>query len=197
MTSILIIDNYDSFTYNLYQEIAQQVDQVRVVRNDVMSVDEIRALAPKALVISPGPGAPAQAGICIPLIQALASTTPILGVCLGLQAMVEAFGGRVGPAPEIVHGKASTIFHRRRGLFKRLPLPFQAGRYHSLAAVRDALPGCLTVEADTPDGLIMAVQHTHYACYGVQFHPESYLTPQGGQLIADFLEIAGVRRSVC
>ncbi len=184
---ILLIDNYDSFTYNLYQLIATLDADVKVVRNDQITLEEIAALKPKAIVISPGPGRPEDAGICLDLIRAFAPTIPILGVCLGHQAIGLAFGGTVISAPVILHGKKSPVFHRRQGLFYKLALPFHGGRYHSLLIERQTLPDCLRVEAETPDGLIMAVKHQQYPCYGIQFHPESILTDHGSALIANFL----------
>jgi anthranilate synthase component 2 len=184
---ILIIDNYDSFTYNLYQVIAAMEKDVRVIRNDQITVEEVQRLNPKAIFLSPGPGRPEDAGICMELIKACAPQIPIFGVCLGHQAIAAAFGGNVISAGDIVHGKPAVIFHHRAGLFKGMPLPFEAGRYHSLMVEKSSLPTDLVVEAETSDGLIMAIRHTRYACYGVQFHPESILTPQGHTLIRNFL----------
>ena len=188
---ILIIDNYDSFTYNLYQVIAKLEEdvrqEVRVVRNDQITVEEVLRLNPKAIFLSPGPGRPEDAGICMELIRACAETIPIFGVCLGHQAIAAAFGGNVVGAGSIVHGKPGVIFHQRTGLFQGMPLPFVAGRYHSLMVEKSSLPDDLVIEAETADGLIMAIKHTRYPCYGVQFHPESILTPQGHTLIRNFL----------
>ena len=185
---ILIIDNYDSFTYNLYQIVAQYHADVRVVRNNRITIDEVKALKPSGIILSPGPGRPEDAGICIELVRGLATTTPLLGVCLGHQAIVSAFGGRIIQAPEIMHGKHELIFHHRKGLYQRLPLPFQAGRYHSLAADRDTLPKTLFIEAENAAGLIMGIRHMQLPIYGVQFHPESILTPQGQQLLQNFTQ---------
>lgn len=189
---IVLIDNYDSFTYNLYQLISSFNQQVLVVRNDERSIDDFLEMGMKALVISPGPGHPRDAGASIPLIRACAKTTPILGVCLGHQAIVEAFGGKVINAHEIVHGKSSLIQHRATGILQDLPQPFEAGRYHSLMAEIKTLPKELSVEATTVDGKIMAVKHKVFPCYGVQFHPESILTPDGPKIIENFLKLANL-----
>jgi anthranilate synthase component 2 len=185
---ILLIDNYDSFTYNLYQLIVQTGQSVQVVRNDQITLDEIASLKPEAIILSPGPGRPEDAGICIEVIRRFGSEIPILGVCLGQQAIGIAFGGSVIQAPEILHGKRSLIFHRRQGMFQNVPLPFHVGRYHSLVIDHTKLPSCLRVEAETIEGMIMAVRHVDYPCFGVQFHPESILTEHGTLLIANFLE---------
>lgn len=186
---ILIIDNYDSFTYNLYQAVAEFYPDVKVVRNDRISVEEIREMGPKGIILSPGPGRPENAGICVEAIQKLGPTIPILGVCLGHQAIALAYGGKVVQSPEILHGKETLIFHHRKNLFKKMPLPFAAGRYHSLLADKATLPGELTIEAETPDGLIMALSHQTHPVYGVQFHPESILTPDGKIFIHSFLKV--------
>jgi len=185
---IIIIDNYDSFTYNLYQLIAENTE-VRVIRNDAMTVEEIEALKPKGIIISPGPGLPKDAGMCIELYQKLNGKVPILGVCLGHQALGEAYGGKVVHAGAVVHGKQGLIFHSRQDLFKTMPLPFQAGRYHSLIVERESLPKSFVIEAETQDGTIMAMKHVEYPYYGLQFHPESILTPEGERLIKAFLAI--------
>lgn len=188
---IIIIDNYDSFTYNLYQSIAQLHDDVKVFRNDKISVAEIKKLKPMGIVLSPGPGRPEDAGICIELIRELSlnakNTIPLLGVCLGHQAIGAAFGGNVIRAPEIVHGKSDLIFHHRKGLYQDLPLPFQVGRYHSLIVDRETLPKELLIEAESGSGLIMGMRHTTLPLYGVQFHPESILTPAGDPLLKNFV----------
>ncbi|MBI2809531.1 MAG: aminodeoxychorismate/anthranilate synthase component II [Candidatus Melainabacteria bacterium] len=189
---ILLIDNYDSFTHNLYQLTASFYPDVKVVRNDKITLDEIAALKPKAIILSPGPGRPDEAGICLDVIRAFASTIPLLGVCLGHQAIGMAFGGSVVSAPEILHGKRSQIFHRRQGLFKGAPLPCTAGRYHSLVIEKQSMPDCLTIEAEDIDGTVMAVRHKQFPCFGVQFHPESILTSQGDVLIRNFLKEAGI-----
>ncbi|HBI22501.1 MAG TPA: aminodeoxychorismate/anthranilate synthase component II [Legionella sp.] len=185
---MLIIDNYDSFTYNLYQCVAQRHPDVQVVRNDKMTVSEIIALQPDGIILSPGPGRPEKAGICVELLQTISATIPVLGVCLGHQAIVIAFGGRVIPALKIVHGKPDTIFHNRQIIYQSLPLPFQAGRYHSLMAERATLPNTLRIEAETQSGLIMGIRHAELPIFGVQFHPESILTPDGHSLLHDFVQ---------
>jgi anthranilate synthase component 2 len=185
---ILLIDNYDSFSYNLYQLIGTINPQIRVIRNDELSVEEIEALAPERIVISPGPGRPADAGVCVEAVRRLAGKAPILGVCLGHQAICEAFGGAVSYAKALMHGKPSAVtVDTGTPLFAGLPAVIQAGRYHSLAAVADALPPSLIVTAQTEDGEIMAVQHRDYPVYGVQFHPESILTPLGKRILENFL----------
>lgn len=194
---ILLIDNYDSFTYNLYQLISMQHEDVKVVRNDEITLDEIEKLAPEAIVISPGPGRPEDAGICVELIRRFAPKIPILGVCLGHQAIGIAFGGNVVRAPQIVHGKKTPVFHSRKGLFEKVNLPFQAGRYHSLVVDKQSLPKDLRIDAETPDGLIMGIKHHSYPCFGIQFHPESILTEQGAILLANFVKIAKQQVAPC
>ncbi|MCX7779433.1 MAG: aminodeoxychorismate/anthranilate synthase component II [Negativicutes bacterium] len=184
---ILLLDNYDSFTYNIYQAVTQLGHEVEVIRNDAVSVQSIEGQNFDAIILSPGPGAPSQAGITKELIARLAGKTPILGVCLGHQAIAEVFGGRVVRAPEPVHGKASPVYHCGQGLYAGLPQPFSAGRYHSLLAERAALPDCLSVTAETVDGLIMGLKHRTLAVEGVQFHPESVLTADGMQIFKNFL----------
>ncbi len=184
---VLLIDNYDSFTYNLYQYLCELGADVTVVRNDAVTVDGARALAPDFIVISPGPGVPRDAGISIELIRALGPTVPILGVCLGHQAIAEAFGGVITRAPELMHGKASDIYHDGSGVFAGLPSPFSAIRYHSLCAAPEAVPDGLEVTARTKTGVIMAVKHREYPVHGVQFHPESILSEHGKDLLANFL----------
>lgn len=191
---LIIIDNYDSFTYNLYQIIAQHYVDVVVVRNDKITVAEVLAKKPQGILLSPGPGRPENAGICVELIQSLSSSIPLLGVCLGLQAIVHAFEGNIISAPELVHGKSTLIFHQRQGMYQNLPLPFQAGRYHSLLAERDSLPTILKIEAETSQGLIMGISHRHLPIFGVQFHPESILTPQGSQILQNFLQICAYQQ---
>ena len=183
---IILIDNYDSFTYNLYQ-IAAKHTHVKVVRNDAMTVEEIEALNPEGIIISPGPGMPKDAGVSVELFQKLKGKIPILGVCLGHQALGEAFDAKVIHAGEVIHGKSATIFHSRKELFKSMPLPFKAGRYHSLIVEKESLPKSFVIEAETKDGAIMAMKHVEYPYYGVQFHPESILTPEGELLIMSFL----------
>jgi anthranilate synthase component II len=183
---ILLVDNYDSFTYNLAHLFGELGAEVTVRRNDSLDAETAARLAPSHLVISPGPGRPADAGATPEIIRRLAPTTPTLGVCLGHQAIVEAFGGRIGAARELVHGKACTVRHDGRGLFARLPAEIDVGRYHSLAALM--IPAALQVSATAADGEIMAVRHRHLPVDGLQFHPESVLTPLGGELARNFLE---------
>jgi anthranilate synthase component 2 len=191
---ILVVDNYDSFTYNLVHYLAELGAQTHVVRNDDLTVDEAWALKPEAVLLSPGPCAPDQAGICLPLITTAAPDMPILGVCLGHQAIGQAFGGDVVRAKALMHGKTSPITHENRGLFAGLPSPFTATRYHSLAVARQTLPNSLDVTAWTEDGEIMGVQHHERPIHGVQFHPESIATEHGHALLANFLDLAGVKR---
>ena len=186
---VLLIDNYDSFTYNLYQYLCELGASVTVVRNDAITVEEVRALAPDFIVISPGPGVPRDAGISVDLVRALGSKTPILGVCLGHQAIAEAYGGVVTRAPELMHGKASQIHHDRKGVFEGLPSPFSAIRYHSLCAAPEAMPDTLQVTARSDSGVIMALRHRQYPVHGVQFHPESILTEHGKALLKNFINI--------
>jgi anthranilate synthase/aminodeoxychorismate synthase-like glutamine amidotransferase len=183
---ILLVDNYDSFTYNLAHLFGELGAEVRVVRNDAIDADEAEQLAPSHLVISPGPGRPSDTGVSMELLRRLGPTTPTLGVCLGHQAIVEVFGGKVGQAKRLVHGKAAAVAHDGRGLFAGLPDPFEAGRYHSLAATD--VPDELEVCATTEDGEVMAVRHRELPIDGIQFHPESVLTPSGPDLARNFLE---------
>jgi anthranilate synthase/aminodeoxychorismate synthase-like glutamine amidotransferase len=183
---ILLIDNYDSFTYNLAHLFGELGAEVTVRRNDAIDPDEAKRLAPSQLVLSPGPGRPAGAGACVELVRRLSDRVPTLGVCLGHQAIVEAFGGEIGRAGRLVHGKASAISHDGRGLFRGLPAEFEAGRYHSLAAT--SVPDCLEVSAACAEGEVMAVRHRELPVDGVQFHPESVLTPLGPELARNFLE---------
>jgi anthranilate synthase/aminodeoxychorismate synthase-like glutamine amidotransferase len=184
---VLLIDNYDSFTYNLVQAFLTLGAQVEVRRNDAITVEEARAMEPTHLCISPGPGSPADAGLSIPMIKAFAGHLPILGVCLGHQALVEACDGRVTRASRLMHGKASSVLHDRRGLFEELPSPLDAGRYHSLIAERASLPGEFQVTAWTAEEEVMGVRHRTLRMEGVQFHPESVLTPLGPRMLANFL----------
>lgn len=193
---VLLIDNYDSFTYNLYQYLCELGADVTVVRNDAISVEQARALAPDFIVISPGPGTPGDAGVSVDLIRALGSSTPILGVCLGHQAIAEAYGGVVTRAPELMHGKASKVFHDGKGVFEGLPSPFSAIRYHSLCAAPESVPDSLDVTARTTSGVIMAVRHRDYPVEGVQFHPESILTEHGKDLLQNFLSQRATRARV-
>jgi anthranilate synthase/aminodeoxychorismate synthase-like glutamine amidotransferase len=183
---ILLIDNYDSFTYNLVHLFQELGAEVVVRRNDQLDADEAERLAPAHLVVSPGPGRPGESGATVEIVRRLAPTTPTLGVCLGHQAIVEAFGGEIGQAQRLVHGKASAVSHDGHGIFNGLPQGFQAGRYHSLAATR--IPEELEVSATTEDGEVMAVRHRGLRVDGVQFHPESVLTPDGPLLCRNFLE---------
>ncbi len=196
---VLVIDNYDSFTYNLVQYLGELGAQPVVYRNDQITLDEIDAMAPERVLISPGPCDPDRAGISLALVQRFAGRMPILGVCLGHQCIGQAFGGRVSNAREVMHGKTSPIHHTGRGVFANLPSPFEATRYHSLVVARDDLPDCLEVTAWTlgatgsPDE-IMGFRHRELAVEGVQFHPESILTEQGHELLRNFLELAGGNR---
>lgn len=191
---ILVVDNYDSFTYNLVHYLAELGAQTHVVRNDDLTVEEAWALQPEAVLLSPGPCAPDQAGICLSLIETSAETMPILGVCLGHQSIGQAFGGEVVRAKTLMHGKTSPILHEGRGVFGGLPSPFTATRYHSLAVRRETLPDALEVTAWTEDGEIMGLSHRTRPIHGVQFHPESIATEHGHEMIANFLDLAGVRR---
>ena len=190
---LLLIDNYDSFTYNLVHYLGELGADVTVRRNDALDVQEAMALNPAAIVLSPGPCDPDQAGICLALTAAAAETkTPLLGVCLGHQTIGQAFGGRVVRCREIVHGKMGAMHHEGQGLFRGLPSPFQATRYHSLVVERDSLPDCLEVTAWLEDGTIMGLRHKTLAIEGVQFHPESIASEHGHQMLGNFLEAAGV-----
>jgi anthranilate synthase component 2 len=190
---LLLIDNYDSFTYNLVHYLGELGAEVIVRRNDALDVQAAMALKPAAIVLSPGPCDPDQAGICLPLTLAAAETrTPLLGVCLGHQTIGQAFGGRVVRAGEIVHGKMGTIHHAGQGVFAGLPSPFQATRYHSLIVERETLPDCLEITAWLADGTIMGLRHRDRPIEGVQFHPESIASEHGHRLLANFLRAAGV-----
>ena len=184
---ILLLDNYDSFTYNLYQYLSELGAQVIVRRNDELTVGDVAALAPEKIVISPGQCTPNEAGISVALIRELGATIPILGVCLGHQAIGAAYGGAVVRAPKVMHGKLSAIHHNGQGVFAGLPNPFLATRYHSLIVRRDDLPACLSITAWTDDGLIMGLRHRDYPVQGVQFHPESIMTEAGKELLRNFL----------
>jgi anthranilate synthase component 2 len=185
---ILLIDNYDSFSYNLYQLVGGICPDLKVIRNDACTVEELRAMKPEALFLSPGPGRPADAGICEEAIRKLAGEIPIFGVCLGHQAICEAFGGTVSYAKELMHGKVSQVTPGQDSrLFQGFDGPFPAARYHSLAAVEDTLPDFLRVTARTADGEVMAVEHRDYPVCGVQFHPESVMTPDGYKMVRNFL----------
>lgn len=187
---LLVIDNYDSFTYNLVQYLGELGETVEVRRNDRVTLDEIEnSLRPQRIVISPGPGIPDDAGITLNVVERFAGKIPLLGVCLGHQAIGQAFGGRVVRAPELMHGKASEVCHDGKTIFAGLSDHFQAGRYHSLIVEKDSLPACLEISAYTTDDIIMGLRHRELRVEGVQFHPESILTPAGKQLLANFLKL--------
>ena len=186
---ILLLDNYDSFTYNLAQYLGELGCEVEVHRNDRISVEQIAQRKSDRIVISPGPCTPQEAGICVELVQKLAGKIPILGVCLGHQAIGAAFGGKIIRAPKLFHGKTSQIRHDGSGVFRGLPNPFTATRYHSLIVERKSLPADLQVTAETDDDIIMGMQHKHYPLMGVQFHPESVLTDSGKQLLKNFVSL--------
>lgn len=188
---LLVIDNYDSFTYNLVQYLGELGQEVRVVRNDEIAAADIAGLAPSKIVISPGPCTPNEAGISLEAIKTYAGRIPILGVCLGHQAIGQAFGGKIVRAARVMHGKTSPISHDGRGMFTGLPNPFQATRYHSLLIERSSVPACLEITAESPDGEIMAVRHSSLPIEGVQFHPESFLTTSGKDLLRNFLTHGG------
>lgn len=184
---IVLLDNYDSFTYNLVHYLGELGAEVAIYRNDKITVAELLALKPDGIVISPGPGTPQQSGICLELIKTASGKVPIFGVCLGMQAMGEAFGGNVIRAPKPMHGKVSSIFHQNKGVFKDIPNPFNATRYHSLIVEKSSLPECLEITASTDDNLIMGLQHKVHNTHGVQFHPESIASEHGHLLIKNFL----------
>jgi anthranilate synthase component 2 len=190
---LLMIDNYDSFTYNLVQYLAELGQDVRVVRNDEVTVEEIAAMTPEGIVISPGPCTPNEAGVSLEVITKLAGRFPILGVCLGHQSIGQAFGGKVIRAKQVVHGKTSRIFHDEQGVFRGLPNPFEATRYHSLVVERQSLPDCLEITAKTWDEEIMGLRHKTLPVEGVQFHPESFLTTAGKDLLRNFLAVEARR----
>ena len=194
---LLVVDNYDSFTYNLVQYLGELGAALAVRRNDEVDLEEVERLQPDAIVVSPGPGAPGQAGISSEVIRRFTGRRPILGVCLGHQVIGEVFGGRVGRAPTPIHGKTSWIHHDGRGVFAGLPNPFEATRYHSLVVHRDGLPDCLEVSAWTADGLVMGLRHRAAPVEGVQFHPESILTTAGKGLLANFLRVAITPTAAC
>jgi anthranilate synthase/aminodeoxychorismate synthase-like glutamine amidotransferase len=192
---LLLIDNYDSFTYNLVQAFMVLGAQVHVHRNDEITLDQARSLEPTHLCISPGPGTPRAAGISMRMIEAFAGQLPILGVCLGHQALVEVFGGLVVRNSRLMHGKTSLVHHDGRTILEGMPMPFEAGRYHSLIAEHQSIPPALEVSARTDEGEIMAVRHREYVIEGVQFHPESVLTPEGPVLLGNFLKLRSGRRT--
>ncbi|WP_101877544.1 anthranilate synthase component II [Lachnoclostridium edouardi] len=185
---ILLIDNYDSFSYNLYQLAGSLYGEIKVIRNDEMTVEEIKSLAPEGIILSPGPGRPSEAGCCQQVVKELGGKIPILGVCLGHQAICQAYGGKITYAKQLMHGKQSVVKGQGR-LFLGLSDSFPVARYHSLAAEEESLPKELIISARTEDGEVMAVEHKEYAVYGLQFHPESILTPDGKKIIENFLEV--------
>jgi len=187
---LLMIDNYDSFTYNLVQYFGELGEEIEVFRNDKISIPEIEKLNPEMLVISPGPGTPKDAGISLDLIHHFKGKIPILGVCLGHQCIGDAFGGRIVPAPRLMHGKTSLIYHDEKGIFQDLSNPFEATRYHSLIIEKESVPKCLEISAWTEEQEIMGVRHKEYVMIGVQFHPESILTKEGKQLLKNFLALS-------
>ncbi len=185
---ILLIDNYDSFTYNLYQYLGQYDPDIQVLRNDEITAEEVQKLNPDYIVVSPGPKSPQQAGNCIEIIRRMAGEVPILGICLGHQSIGAAFGADISYAKQLYHGRTSQIYHNQRGIFEGLQSPMEVARYHSLAIQADTLPEQLEVTAVTEDGEIMAIRHKEYPIIGLQFHPESIFTPQGMQLIENFIK---------
>ena len=186
---LLVIDNYDSFTYNLVQYFGELGADPQVKRNDAITIEEVEKMKPAKIVISPGPGTPADAGISMEVIRRLGPKIPILGVCLGHQSIGEVYGGKVVRAERLMHGKTSPIQHDGKGVFLKLPNPFEATRYHSLIVERDSVPNCLEVSAETAEGEIMGLRHREYPVHGVQFHPESILSKEGKDLLANFLRI--------
>ncbi len=192
---LLVIDNYDSFTYNLVQYLGELGADMKISRNDEITVNEIEELKPERILISPGPGTPDSAGITLDTIARFAGKLPILGVCLGHQAIGQHFGGKVSRAPEPVHGKPVEVTHDGRSIFEGLPGKFNAGRYHSLIVEREGMPDCLEISAESPDGLVMALRHRELAIEGVQFHPESILTEHGKQMLKNFLELGTTTNS--
>jgi anthranilate synthase/aminodeoxychorismate synthase-like glutamine amidotransferase len=186
---LLVIDNYDSFTYNLVQYLGELGAEVEVRRNDQVTVDQIKGLKPDRIVISPGPGIPSKAGVIIETVREFAGKMPILGVCLGHQAIAEAFGGEIVRAPYVMHGKTSEICHDSRTIYRGIPYRFKATRYHSLIAAKETWPECLEISATTPDGLIMGLRHRDLPVEGVQFHPESIMTEHGKRLLENFLSM--------
>ncbi|MDD5432137.1 MAG: aminodeoxychorismate/anthranilate synthase component II [Candidatus Omnitrophica bacterium] len=186
---ILMIDNYDSFTYNLVQYLGVLGEEIKVFRNDAITIEEIKKLKPKKIVISPGPGRPEDAGISCSVIKEFAGKIPILGVCLGHQAIGYCFGGKIIPSGKLMHGKTSRIYHNNKGIFKGIPNPFEATRYHSLLVERKSLPACLEIAAWTKEKEIMGLKHKAYPLWGVQFHPESILTKSGMKILKNFINL--------
>jgi len=189
---LVLIDNYDSFTWNLWHYLAELGIEAKVVRNDTATVRDILSWQPKGIVLSPGPCDPDKAGICLELIEKAAGKIPVMGVCLGHQAIGQVFGGRIIRAPKPIHGKVSPIHHNGRGLFAGLPASFRATRYHSLLVERETLPGCLEITAQTDDGLIMGLSHRELPVHGVQFHPESIASEHGHDILRNFLDMSGL-----
>ncbi|MFN8672249.1 MAG: aminodeoxychorismate/anthranilate synthase component II [Candidatus Sericytochromatia bacterium] len=185
---ILIIDNYDSFTYNIYQYLEEMGENCQVIRNDEITLEEIEKLAPKAIVISPGPGNPDSSGISIKVVEAFYNKIPILGVCLGHQIIGQVFGGKVIRAKKAIHGKTSKIFHEQKGVYKGMTSPLNVVRYHSLIVEKESLPDCLEITSETQDGIIMGLKHKKYPVEGIQFHPESVMTEQGKQMLKNFCD---------
>ena len=189
---LLVIDNYDSFTYNLVQYLMELGQELEVKRNDMVAIAEIKTLAPAAIIISPGPCTPDEAGVSLDLVREFGPSTPLLGVCLGHQCVGQAYGGNIVAAPVLMHGKTSAVHHHESGIYDGLPTPFEAARYHSLIVDRETLPDILEVDAETDDGLIMGFRHREHPVHGVQFHPESILTVAGKDLLAGFLNLYGL-----
>ena len=189
---LLVIDNYDSFTYNLVQYLMELGQELEVKRNDMVTISEIKTLAPAAIIISPGPCTPDEAGVSLDLVREFGPSTPLLGVCLGHQCVGQAYGGNIVAAPVLMHGKTSAVHHHESGIYDGLPTPFEAARYHSLIVDRETLPNILEVDAETDDGLIMGFRHREHPVHGVQFHPESILTVAGKDLLAGFLNVYGL-----
>jgi anthranilate synthase/aminodeoxychorismate synthase-like glutamine amidotransferase len=193
---LFVIDNYDSFTYNLVQYLLELGQELDVRRNDKVTVSEIRNLNPDAIIISPGPCTPDEAGISLDVVRELGCATPLLGVCLGHQCVGQAYGGQIVRAPELMHGKTSEVHHKGRDIYEGLPIPFEAARYHSLVVERDTVPVSLEIDAETEDGLIMGLRHRQHPVHGVQFHPESILTRSGKDLLAGFLKFYGLETTL-
>jgi anthranilate synthase/aminodeoxychorismate synthase-like glutamine amidotransferase len=188
---ILMIDNYDSFTFNIVQYLGQMSETVKVYRNDKITIEEIKAQKPQAIFLSPGPCSPKEAGITVDVVREFHKTLPIMGICLGHQSIGYAFGGEVVRAGRIMHGKTSLVNHDGKTIFQGLPNPFSAGRYHSLIVRRESLPACFEISAETAEGEVMGLRHKKYPVEGIQFHPESVLTPQGKRIIRNFLKYTG------
>jgi anthranilate synthase/aminodeoxychorismate synthase-like glutamine amidotransferase len=188
---ILLIDNYDSFTYNIYQYLEEMGHRTKVFRNDKITIEKIKKLNPKVIILSPGPGQPKDAGICLEIIEQFKGKIPILGICLGHQAIGVAFGGKIVKAKRLMHGKISKIYHKQKGTLKKLPTPFNATRYHSLIVDQKTLPKCLEITAKTDDGIIMGLRHKIFPIEGLQFHPESIMTEKGHDMFNNFITNLG------